>query len=106
MPNIRFIDSEGNETPVEAADGESVMHAAMGQGLDGIAAECGGALMCATCHVYVEEKWLGDIPEKTSTEEAMLESVSAPIQPNSRLSCQIVMNDRLDGLVVRVPEVQ
>jgi ferredoxin, 2Fe-2S len=75
-------------------------------GIDGIAADCGGCLSCATCHVYVQADWSGRIAPPSRDEAAMLEMTAAPRQPHSRLSCQIVLDASLDGLVVRLPATQ
>ncbi len=105
MVNILFIDHDGGEHPVEVAPGNSVMQAAVSNGVPGIDADCGGSCSCATCHVYVNEEWLAKTGECAPTEEAML-SLSTDRKENSRLSCQIVVTEELDGLVVTTPEFQ
>jgi ferredoxin, 2Fe-2S len=105
MPLIKFVSHDGNEQEVHAASGTSVMHAAVDNGIDGIIAECGGACSCATCHCYVDEAWLSKLEEPSAIEKEMIECVLDP-EPNSRLSCQVVVTDELDGLVVRLPENQ
>lgn len=106
MPSITYIDSDGSETTIDAAAGTSVMQAAVMNGIDGIVGECGGNLMCATCHVYVDEEWVGRLAERDEVEEEMLEETAAPRRGCSRLSCQITMNDDTDGLVVHLPDEQ
>lgn len=106
MPAIIYISHDGTTHKVSAADGASVMQTAVNNGIPGIVAECGGAAMCATCHVYVDEAWAARIPPISDNEEAMLESAAAERRPNSRLSCQIVMSADTDGLVVHLPERQ
>lgn len=106
MPEINYYSADGRQTTVEADDGASVMETAIGSGLDGIVAECGGNAMCATCHVYVDDAWLSALPELLDFEDAMLEETISPRTANSRLSCQIPATPDLDGLVVRLPEAQ
>ncbi|WGR94305.1 (2Fe-2S)-binding protein [Bradyrhizobium sp. ISRA443] len=106
MPAITFIHPSGESTRVEANDGESAMQAATRSGLDGILAECGGNVMCATCHVYVDEAWLARLPERADDEDALLDGTADERRANSRLSCQIKLSGALDGLVLRLPERQ
>jgi 2Fe-2S ferredoxin len=82
------------------------MRVATGAGIEAIAADCGGCLSCATCHVYVDEAWLARLPPMSDDESAMLEMTAAERRPHSRLSCEIVLDDSLDGLVVHLPETQ
>ncbi len=82
------------------------MLAATSHGIDGILAECGGNAMCATCHVYVDESWLGRLPAMGSEEDALLDGAAAERRPTSRLSCQIKLTPDLDGLVLRLPDRQ
>lgn len=91
---------------LQAPAGQSLMQAAMKAGVDGIAADCGGLLTCATCHVYVSEPWASQLPPADADETGMLEFVAAPRQPGSRLSCQILMTEALDGLTVQLPARQ
>lgn len=105
MAKIHFIEHNGTEHTVEAEVGESVMLAAINNGVPGIDADCGGACACATCHVYVDENWLDKVGPVADCEDGML-SVSSDRQPNSRLSCQIEVSEELDGLVVTTPEFQ
>jgi 2Fe-2S ferredoxin len=106
MPHVTYIAHDGKETKLEVAVGTSVMQAAVFNGVDGIVAECGGSCMCATCHVYVREDQLALCPEMEPGEDAMLDGAASPRQPNSRLSCQLVMAPKMDGLVVTMPETQ
>jgi 2Fe-2S ferredoxin len=106
MSVITFIHPDGKSERVEIADGESAMQAATRHGLDGILAECGGNAMCATCHVYVDESWLGRLPAMADDEDALLDGTAAERRPTSRLSCQIKLTPELDGLVVKLPERQ
>ncbi|MCK0196871.1 2Fe-2S iron-sulfur cluster-binding protein [Ancylobacter sp. 6x-1] len=105
MPMITFIDAAGTSRTVEAQIGQTVMEAAIRNGVPGIDAECGGACACATCHVYVDEGWQGAAGEPSSMEEDMLDFAS-DVKPNSRLSCQIKITAALDGLVVHTPAQQ
>jgi len=105
MPLIKFITHAGEEHDVHVPPGTSVMQAAVDNGVPGILADCGGACSCATCHCYVDEAWLGKTGSPDEVEEQMLDFVMDH-QPNSRLSCQIVVEDELDGLVVRLPASQ
>jgi 2Fe-2S ferredoxin len=106
MPRVTYIDTAGKETTLDIAVGTSVMQAAVFNGVDGIVAECGGSCMCATCHVYVRDDQLAKCPPLETDEDAMLEGTASPRQPNSRLSCQLVVSEQMDGLVVRTPETQ
>jgi len=105
MAKITFIAHDGSEQIVEAKNGFSVMQAAMDNLVPGIDADCGGCCSCATCHVFVDEKWLDKTGEMQPTEAMMLD-MSPDKQPSSRLSCQIQVTDELDGLVVTTPEFQ
>ena len=107
MPKITYIEYGGREHQVEVPLGLSVMRGAVDNNIPGIDADCGGECACATCHVYVDEAWLGTtgMPEAGSQEASML-SFAALAQPNSRLSCQIKVCAALDGLIVRMPEGQ
>ncbi|MEM9495332.1 MAG: 2Fe-2S iron-sulfur cluster-binding protein [Pseudomonadota bacterium] len=105
MAKITFIEHNGAEHTVEAQNGESVMESAIKNNVPGIDADCGGACACATCHIYVDEAWLAKTGKPETMEESMLDFASDP-KENSRLSCQVMMNDGLDGLIVRLPEFQ
>jgi 2Fe-2S ferredoxin len=106
MPSITYIHPDGTEEEVQADAGTSVMMAAVTHDVDGIVAECGGSLMCATCHVYVDDAFAGRLPDVSPDEDEMLEAAASERLPTSRLSCQIELTDELDGLVVRLPEAQ
>jgi ferredoxin, 2Fe-2S len=106
MPKITYVHPNGARQVLEVPVGTSVMRAAILNGVDGIVAECGGEMMCATCHVYVEETQLGQTPKQADDEKAMLEFTASERRPNSRLSCQLVVTPELDGLVVYLPETQ
>lgn len=106
MPKITFVSADGGRTTVEASDGGSVMQAALANGVEGIVAECGGAMMCATCHVYVDDDWKSALGAASDDERAMLDFAASEVRPASRLSCQIAITDDLDGLVVHLPDAQ
>lgn len=106
MPKITFVSPEGDRTTVDASDGDSVMQAALANGVEGIVAECGGAMMCATCHVYVDEDWKARAGAASEEERAMLDFAASEVRPTSRLSCQIALTGELDGLVVHLPDAQ
>ena len=106
MPRIVFIKPDGERREVVAADGESVMQAAVNNLVEGVVGECGGDLSCATCHVFVAPEWYDALPEVSAEEEDMLEATSEEPTKFSRLSCQIKCCDKLDGIVVHVPASQ
>ena len=106
MANITFIEANGQSTTVNLADGWSLMQGATTNGVDGILGECGGSCACATCHCYVDEARLGELPPASEGELAMLENVAAERRPNSRLACQIKSSPALEGLKVLLPATQ
>ena len=105
MPKITYIESNGKTHNIEVANGLSVMEGAVQNNIPGIDADCGGSMACATCHVYVKEEWFNKLPKKEDGEEDMLDMAFEP-KKNSRLSCQLMISDQLDGLVVNLPEKQ
>ena len=105
MPKIIYKDNQGNAVTLEVEKGLSVMEGAIQNDVAGIDADCGGSMACATCHVYVEEKWLDKIPKAEDAEEDMIDMAFEP-KKNSRLSCQLIVTDELDGLTVTTPEKQ
>ena len=105
MTKITYIAFDGTRYDVDAQNGSTVMENAIRNSVPGIEAECGGACACATCHVYVDEAWTDLVGPPEAMEEDMLDFAWEP-QANSRLSCQVIIRDELDGLVVRVPERQ
>lgn len=106
MVKVTFISHDGNETTVEGEENASVMQTAVAHDVDGIMGECGGSMMCATCHCYVDEAWQDRIDARTEDEEDMLEGAASEVTHRSRLSCQIKLDSGLDGLVVHLPEEQ
>ena len=105
MAKITYKDHQGNSKTIDVDNGLSVMEGAVQNEISGIDADCGGAMACATCHVYVEENWFNKIPK---AEEAEIDMIDMALEPkkNSRLSCQIIVSDELNGLVVTTPEKQ
>ena len=106
MSNVIYKHPDGSKDVVDVPDDENLMRGAVDNGIDGIVGECGGGLACATCHCYVDEAWAGKLDAPCQDELDMLESTAAERRPNSRLSCQIVMNPALDGIVIELPETQ
>jgi 2Fe-2S ferredoxin len=106
MPSIVFVHPDGRRTEVPARAGVSVMQTAVDAGIDEILGECGGNMMCATCHVYVDDAWTDRVGPAGAGEDAMLDETAQPRGATSRLSCQLTVAAELDGLVVRLPEAQ
>ena len=105
MPKIRYIESNGTSHTLEVPNGITVMEGAVQNNIPGIDADCGGGMACATCHVYVEENWLSKLPKAEEAEVDMIDMAFEP-KKNSRLSCQIIVSDDLDGLEITTPEKQ
>jgi 2Fe-2S ferredoxin len=105
MPTVHFTDAEGAVRDVEGNVGDSVMETAVRNGVPGIVAECGGSLSCATCHVFVREDCVSQLPPMEDMEDEMLYGTAVDRQDNSRLSCQLRLTDELD-LFVTTPETQ
>ena len=105
MPKITYIEHGGKSHTIEVSNGLSVMEGAVQKNIPGIDADCGGSMACATCHVYVKEEWFNKLPTKEDGEEDMLDMAFEP-KKNSRLSCQLMVSDQLNGLIVNLPEKQ
>lgn len=105
MPKITYIDNDGTARTIDAETGATVMETAINNDIPGILATCGGSCSCATCHVYVDESWYGKLPPPALEESDMLDTAHE-LRDTSRLSCQIVVTDDLDGLVVTTPARQ
>jgi ferredoxin, 2Fe-2S len=105
MPTIHFIAYNGDTHSVDSAEGASVMSVAQQNNIPGIDGDCGGVCACATCHVYVDPDWSERVGGRGEQEDSML-TFSPILKDNSRLSCQIVMREDLDGLVLHLPEGQ
>jgi 2Fe-2S ferredoxin len=106
MPRVTYIHPQGWEKTIEVPVGTTVMLGAVSNDIDGIVAECGGSCICGTCHVYVDDAFLPELPPVSAPEDETLDSVASERQHNSRLGCQLVMTSALDGLIVRLPERQ
>lgn len=106
MAKITYVQPSGEPVTVDVTNGWSLMQGAMANGVEGIVAECGGSCACATCHCYVDEQRLADLPPPSANEQGMLENVAAERRPNSRLSCQIQASPALEGLVLTLPDRQ
>jgi len=102
MIKVTITEPSGEERTISVRGGFSLMEAAVANGIEGIEADCGGACSCATCHVLVDADWLGRLPEPKDYEDDLLEALDNRAA-NSRLSCQIPLDDHLDGLRVSVP---
>jgi len=106
MITIHLVGADGRCRSIVAKAGANLMRVATDAGVAEIAADCGGMLACATCHVIVDPAWAAKLPPPSSDELAMLELTAAPCEPTSRLSCQIVFDAAIDGLVARLPTTQ
>ena len=106
MPNVTYISHTGETTTIDVPLGTSVMENAVKNGIEGIVGECGGAMICATCHVYVDPAFLDLLDPIGEEQEEMLGATAAERKPNSRLSCQIRMKPQFEGLIVRMPDRQ
>ena len=105
MAKITYIEHNGTNHTIDVQNGLTVMEGAVQNNIPGIDADCGGSMACATCHVYVKEDWFDIINKKSEGEDDMLDQAYEP-RKNSRLSCQIIVSDDLDGLVVDMPKQQ
>ena len=105
MTKITYKDNQGNSKTIEVDNGLTVMEGAIQYDIPGIDADCGGSMACATCHVYVEEKWLNKLSKAEEAEVDMIDMAFEP-KKNSRLSCQLIVSDELEGLEVTTPAQQ
>ena len=105
MPKITYKDYQGTSKTIEVKSGLSVMEGAIQKEIPGIDADCGGSMACATFHVYVEEKWYNKLPKAEDAEVDMIDMAYEP-KKNSRLSCQLIVSEELDGLIVTTPPKQ
>jgi 2Fe-2S ferredoxin len=105
IPKITYFNNQGISKTIDVENGLTVMEGAIQNDISGIDADCGGSMACATCHVYVEEKWFNKL---IKSEEGEVDMIDMAIEPkkNSRLSCQLIVTDELDGLTVTTPEKQ
>ena len=105
MPTVNFMSAKGEAWSVLAEQGSSVMETARANQIPGIIADCGGSMSCATCHVYIRQDWIDRVGRASGDEVEMLELAIEP-QDNSRLSCQVIIDEALDGLTVEIPAAQ
>ena len=105
MSKITYIDSSGNSKTIDVENGLSVMEGAVQNNIPGIDADCGGGMACATCHVYVKEEWFNKLDKPEDAEQDMIDMAFEP-KKNSRLSCQLIVSEKLDGLIVTTPSKQ
>ena len=105
MAKITYITSDAKVHEIEVQNGLTVMEGAVQNNVPGIDADCGGGMACATCHVYVKEEWFNKLSKAEDGEQDMIDMAFEP-KKNSRLSCQIIVNEELDGLEVTTPEKQ
>ena len=105
MAIITYHTHDNKTHTVDVQKGLTVMEGAIQNDIPGIDADCGGSMACATCHVYVKDDWFNKVPSKSEGEDDMLDQAFEPKQ-NSRLSCQLVVSDELEGLIVNLPEKQ
>ena len=105
MTKITYNTHDNKVHTIDVQNGLTVMEGAVQNDIPGIDADCGGGMACATCHVYIQEEWRGKLPKKEDGEEDMLDMAYEP-NKFSRLSCQVVVSDELDGLVVSIPSKQ
>ncbi len=105
MAYITYIQHDGTRHTLQVENGSTVMRGAVDNLIEGIVAECGGAMSCATCHCYVDQDWVNEVGPPGDIEREMINCTSEP-RPNSRLSCQIPVTESLDGLIVHLPESQ
>lgn len=105
MINVTFHHADGRVTMAAAKPGQSLMQLAVQAGVAEILAECGGACACGTCHVQIEESWFARLPQASANEAAMIDCVEAPTAL-SRLSCQVVLDAAMDGLIIHLPARQ
>lgn len=106
MAKVNYIQPDGVSIEVEVPAGRSLMEVAVQNDVVGIDGECGGACMCATCHVYVDEAYSAKLPKTDELEDEMLDSTSSERKANSRLCCQINMSEELDGISIQIPPTQ
>ena len=103
---VNFMAPGGTITTLEGKVGKNLMEIATSNNLDGIAADCGGLMTCATCHVFVDEPFASKLAPPCAEELSMLAFTAVPRQPNSRLSCQITLRTDLHGMTVTLPASQ
>ena len=105
MAKITYIEHNGTTHTLDVQNGLTVMEGAVQNNIPGIDADCGGGMACATCHVYVKEEWFNKLPKAEDGEHDMIDMAFEP-KKNSRLSCQLIVSEELDGMVVTTPSKQ
>ena len=105
MAKVTYNTHDSKTYTIDIQNGLSVMEGAVQNDIPGIDADCGGGMACATCHVYIQEEWWGKLNKKEDGEEDMLDMAYEP-NKFSRLSCQVIVSNELDGLVVSIPSKQ
>ena len=106
MAKITYNTHDNQTHTIDVQNGLTVMEGAIQNDIPGIDADCGGGMSCATCHVYInDDEWFKKLPEKEMGEDDMLDQAFEP-KSNSRLSCQLIVSDDLEGLTVHMPEKQ
>jgi ferredoxin, 2Fe-2S len=106
MAIVNYISHDGVKTVIDVPVGTSIMQAAVDAGLAGIVGECGGSAMCATCHVYIDEKDAHKFAPPDAPEREMLECTASPVRPTSRLSCQLAPTSEDFTVTVHLPQTQ
>ncbi len=106
MVTVVYIQPDGTSHELQGEPDDTVMRVALMNGLDGIVGECGGSMMCATCHCHVDNAWTGSTGDRKDGEDEMLDCAASPVDNRSRLSCQVTLTAEMDGLVVYLPEHQ
>ena len=105
MAKITYHTHDNKTHTIDVQNGLTVMEGAIQNDIQGIDADCGGGMACATCHVYVNEDWIDKLPKAEEAEEDMIDMAYEP-RKNSRLSCQLIVSEELDGLIVTTPAKQ
>ncbi|WP_019528254.1 2Fe-2S iron-sulfur cluster-binding protein [Dasania marina] len=105
MPTITYIEANGEGVNVEVPTGNTLMQGAVDNSVAGILAQCGGVCSCGTCHCYIDAQALSQFPAPDNTEKFLIKMTHNPL-PNSRLSCQVIVTEAMEGLVVKLPEFQ
>ena len=103
---LHFKTPDGETRTVDAVIGDSVMETAIKNDIDEVVAECGGSLICSTCHVYLDDATVAVVPEADEAELDMLEGVASERKPNSRLSCQVIVSEAMAEHTINTPEDQ
>ena len=102
MPSVTFINKDDTETTINAQAGLSLLEVAHSNNID-LEGACEGSLACSTCHLIVADEWFDKLPPAEEDEEDMLD-LAFGLTKTSRLGCQIIMRDELDGIVVKIPK--